>query len=333
MINKNRFKSLYFALAGLTLGAISVFAAPDIACENKTFDFGSRKDTEGVKHTFVIENKGDEDLIISKVKPSCGCTVAKLSSKILKPGETANIETNLSLKGRRGKMNKPITVYSNDPDSPTLMLKLVGEAVSLINVSPTFLNLGSIPVGKIIEKKIKVTLNGDEPIKVTHIESLGKNTGILAELITLEEAKSYAINVKSPVDAKEGYFSDRLRIYTDNKKTPYVDVSVNGNVTGGLIVSRKNLILVEKSDTKMSRSFQIRPGSIKEFKVLEALWPSDAVESEIRNLGPSRGYHITFSNIESSKSLDGKEIIIKTDAAEYEEIKIPITVRSPITGS
>ncbi|MFW5659430.1 MAG: DUF1573 domain-containing protein, partial [Bacteroidota bacterium] len=52
-----------------------VFEFGDGSEEAMTHDFGSMKEGEVVEHTFNFKNVGKSDLIIQKVKPSCGCTV------------------------------------------------------------------------------------------------------------------------------------------------------------------------------------------------------------------------------------------------------------------
>lgn len=103
--------------------------APNIVCDQPLYDFGKTSEAS-VTHEFVIRNTGELDLEIEKVRPTCGCTVAKLSRKVIPPGGTASIRSTLSLRGRKGRVKKSIRVESNDPDQSVLNLYFDGEAAS-----------------------------------------------------------------------------------------------------------------------------------------------------------------------------------------------------------
>ena len=101
--------------------------APKIAIDNKVFDFGAIKNGAIKTHTFVLTNNGKTNLIIRKVKSNCGCTVAKIDKKTIKPGESINLKTTFDSVGRSGKQNKSITIITNDPKNNSVRLKIKGN--------------------------------------------------------------------------------------------------------------------------------------------------------------------------------------------------------------
>jgi hypothetical protein len=71
---------------GRLLGGKGTEASPDINLPEEAWNFGPIMQGEKVSYTFEIENLGDDHLIIKKLKSSCGCTVASISSKSIAPG-------------------------------------------------------------------------------------------------------------------------------------------------------------------------------------------------------------------------------------------------------
>jgi len=118
---------IVFLLSILGAGLI-VAAAPKIEVDNATLDFGEVREGDLVTHTFILSNAGDETLVIEKVNPWCGCTtIPSLSKTELAPGETAQLEAVLDTAGLGiTTINKSITVYSNDPETPELLLRMKG---------------------------------------------------------------------------------------------------------------------------------------------------------------------------------------------------------------
>ncbi|HIE11306.1 MAG TPA: DUF1573 domain-containing protein, partial [Kiritimatiellae bacterium] len=122
--------------AGGLLNGAEPQRAARIVCDEPVYDFGERDNREVVEHTFTIRNEGEATLEIRRVRSSCGCTVVQSSSQSIPPGGSAQITARFNLRGRRGPQHKTITVESNDPRQPRLLLHLQGTALQEMNVSP-----------------------------------------------------------------------------------------------------------------------------------------------------------------------------------------------------
>lgn len=108
------------------LSAAELAKAPKIVVDNPSFDFGTIKSGEKVEHMYKITNTGKSDLIIRKVKSSCGCTAVLPSSKVIHPGETSDLKTVFNSRGKKGRQYKSVTVITNAPESPTTTLRIGG---------------------------------------------------------------------------------------------------------------------------------------------------------------------------------------------------------------
>ncbi len=92
--------------------------------DSQEFDFGTIKEGEKVSHVFTYENTGEEDLVIYKVKGSCGCTVPEWSKEPLKPGEKGEIKVTFDSKLKQGKQMKMVTILANtEPMEMVLFVK------------------------------------------------------------------------------------------------------------------------------------------------------------------------------------------------------------------
>ncbi|MBU1048826.1 DUF1573 domain-containing protein [Candidatus Bipolaricaulota bacterium] len=104
-------------------------AAPAISVVPAVYDFGSVFEGIAVSHTFMIKNIGDEALAISGVSTSCGCTTASKPTEPIEPGESFALDVLVNTTGFSGTISKNITVYSNDPGSPLLTLRVTGQVL------------------------------------------------------------------------------------------------------------------------------------------------------------------------------------------------------------
>ena len=76
------------------------------------------------EHTFSLKNNGKSELIIRNVRSSCGCTAVAPSKNVIAPGETAPIKVTFDSRGKRARQSKTVTVITNDPKTPTNMLRV-----------------------------------------------------------------------------------------------------------------------------------------------------------------------------------------------------------------
>jgi len=97
-----------------------------IEFDSKTFDFGTIKQGESVTHQYKFKNVGKSDLVIRKTKASCGCTIVNPDDKIVSPGGESKFDVTFNSRGKKGKQNKTITVITNDPENPSIVLKITG---------------------------------------------------------------------------------------------------------------------------------------------------------------------------------------------------------------
>lgn len=95
--------------------------------DDEVFDFGTINEGDVVTHKYTFTNTGSEPLVLSKVKPACGCTTPKWTRDPIAPGETGTIEARYDSKGKGAvggkKEMKTITVTANtEPRNTTLRI-------------------------------------------------------------------------------------------------------------------------------------------------------------------------------------------------------------------
>ncbi|MDG1063397.1 MAG: DUF1573 domain-containing protein [Flavobacteriaceae bacterium] len=116
-------KKLIFILTLVVFG-LSAQAQAKIEFKTETIDYGAiAKGSDGVR-VFEFTNTGDQELIVSNVKSSCGCTVPQKPDGPIAPGATGVIKVKYDT-NRVGPIRKTVTVYSNATES-TKALKIKG---------------------------------------------------------------------------------------------------------------------------------------------------------------------------------------------------------------
>jgi hypothetical protein len=92
----------------------SVKGLPIMTFVSKEYNFGTIDQGDKVEAVFKFKNTGESDLIITKAKASCGCTVPKWpKNKAIKPGEESEITAIFDSTHKINNQNKSITLSVN----------------------------------------------------------------------------------------------------------------------------------------------------------------------------------------------------------------------------
>lgn len=92
-----------------------------IALSESNFEFGKLKKGDHVEHVYEVTNTGTNPLIISQVKPGCGCTVPDYTKDPILPGQKGKITLKFDSSNFDGLVNKQAEVYANVEKAPIVI--------------------------------------------------------------------------------------------------------------------------------------------------------------------------------------------------------------------
>lgn len=125
-------RKLGFVLCMLALVAVGCTSKKEMEVGFKTkmkvdpvYNAGKVALGEVINAKFEVENTGDEPLILSDVRGTCGCTVADWSKDPIAPGEKGYVKATVNTTGFHfGPVTKSITMLSNTtPAQTTVVVK------------------------------------------------------------------------------------------------------------------------------------------------------------------------------------------------------------------
>ena len=228
-----------WVVAGLLLGlaAIPQMAAADgqepvlkpvFACDEPVYDFGSAVATGSVSHSYAFRNDGKLSLVISDVRASCGCTVAKVREDTIPPGGAGAIDVTFNLVGRQGFQTKTITVTCNDPDRPSVLLTLRGTVVKPVWATPAALYLGRIATPE--QRHVMFSLDAERPVMVRSWRATGPSQPEVEYLGASADSdgRHHDFRVTIVPPSAEGPFNGEIRVETDDERQPLVVVPYTG---------------------------------------------------------------------------------------------------------
>ena len=76
-------------------------------------NYGTIAEGQKLEVAYRFRNSGNKPLIIARVQPSCGCTVAEQPEEPIQPGKEGEIKASFNSEGRIGINNKTLFVVAN----------------------------------------------------------------------------------------------------------------------------------------------------------------------------------------------------------------------------
>jgi len=97
--------------------------------DKDTHDFGDLEKGKPVSYEFSFVNTSKETILITSVKPACGCTATNYTKTPIKPGGKGMVEATYNA-AAPGAFNKTITVTTSESDAAPKILFIKGNVKS-----------------------------------------------------------------------------------------------------------------------------------------------------------------------------------------------------------
>lgn len=209
--------------------------SPQISLSEEEWDFGKIKEDERPVHIFTIKNTGREELIISRVRASCGCTATMLSSDNIKPGQSAELKTTFNPTGYNGLVKKDIYLESNDPQLPKTKVTVIAEVEPIpspqVFLSNSQWDLGLISQGDTPTFTFTIENKGDLDLIIDNIdvfEYIQHNVEIPLNILPGEQKA--AIFTYDSTQHELGEVRESVRIYCNDPKRKAFSLRINGYI-------------------------------------------------------------------------------------------------------
>lgn len=189
----------------------------------KEFNFNDMYVGTKAEKKITIKNIGKDTLVINNVQASCGCTATLLSDKIIPPKKTATLNIGFDSKGFYGKVQKTVTIYSNDSLNTPLTINFTANVISLLQFDPQYIYFQQMKPDSTASINILVKNNSSEPIEIVSIQN--KVTGLKIDVLQRKLMPNETTQLKATFTAiSEGIMQGDVVFNLKNNKQPAVPI-------------------------------------------------------------------------------------------------------------
>lgn len=205
--------------------------SPKIVVEPTSLHIGEVYYGEKGTGKLIIRNEGTAPLIILDAKGNCGCTVPRLEEKdrTVAPGSSVELSVTLTPTAARAHtMKKRVTIRSNDPVNPTVIVPVSCDVLVGVEPDPPRVLFKDLVVGDKATQKVKLISRTGDPFRIEAIETI--RGPFTVEFDSDKEGTEHelTITVDSARFAHSVY--SRLDIRTTHPRTPKLSIPVQATL-------------------------------------------------------------------------------------------------------
>jgi hypothetical protein len=242
--------------------------------QTKTHDFGQiNEEDKTASCEFLFTNSGNAPLVINRAVASCGCTTPDYPKEPIAVGASASIKVTYNTIRRPGAFHKTITVYSNDPDAPNVVLVISGNVIPKemtpeeiypinmqgLRLKQMHISMLDAKTGNVYTESIDMINTNKKPVNIS-FNKLPKHIQVTASNLTLKPNETGFLTIRyTPSLANDfGKREDSFYIVTNpkDKANSSNKISVFGSISEDFsrlsTEQRKNAPIASFSESRIS---------------------------------------------------------------------------------
>ena len=299
-------------------------------------DFGTIWDFESVTTTFPFTNNGSKTLVLSRLQAGCGCTTPIADKTILQPGERGTITVTFDPKGKAGKQDKKVTIFSNSVNDPEKAFWIRSHVRTFVDVKDQFLKLNTMTLGE--PHSVEFDFFPIDPdFTITSMNGTGKHGQfVTGEELQVAEGAPRRIRITVSQNMPWGAFHSQLQVsgYGRTPEGKRIDhkftVFANGK-TFGKIKADKHIISLgsQQKGGSYNRSTRIYREDGQPFKVLNTVVLQPTVSginaTTVANIDGSYEIIVSGTLPPSHTGPINAEVMVQTDVSGEEVLRFRAT--------
>jgi len=207
-------------------------------------NFGTVARGSKTEYRFVFRNLYEEDVHVTSVRTSCGCTSPSVTRNLLKTHETSEVVAAFNTRTFLGQHGATLTVSFDRPFPAEVQLRVAGNIRGDVTFEPASVNLGNVDLGRGAEQRVRVTHIGSSPWEITDVRSANANFEVLLSEPRHTGSQSvYDLTLRLRPDAPAGYINDQLILVTNDPRATQIPMDVEGRIVAEVTVSPQLLAL------------------------------------------------------------------------------------------
>jgi len=210
----------------------------------RSYDFGTVARGAKTEYAFEVTNPYVEDVHITGVRVSCGCTTPRLEKETIKTYEKGAIIAHINSDRYLGSHRASITVTFDKPYFAEVQLQVRVYVYSDVLLQPASVAFGNVQRGTADEQSLEIRYAGRSDWKIVNVRSDNPHlTGRVTEKTRRGGSIVYELTAVLDQSAPAGDVNDTLWLVTNDARKTNIPVPVEGRIVNTVSVAPESLFL------------------------------------------------------------------------------------------
>lgn len=292
------------------------------------FDFGTVWQGGLAQREFTIRNSGTAPLTVD-AKSSCGCTVPTRPKTPLEPNETTTFTITYNT-NHRGEANKNVTLTTNDPDQPQVVIKVHGQVKPIYAITPSeSIVFQGAEANKVASQTVKLECQyaSPLPLKLKEGQDLGRFD---AELKEIKPGSAYELTVTTKPPLQTGLNRASIALLPSEPNIPAVTISVTAHVLARVMVTPTQLMVAPTTTQPTTQIVHVQYRTEAPLNLTGVNPTPDSIKCEVVPMtidepnARNAFYQIRVTLPPADQIPENAKIEVLTDDKEYPRFDIPV---------
>lgn len=196
-------------------------------------DLGEVRSGASVTAEFYYTNRTDSILTIKKLHRTCGCTIPKITKRVLKPGEYGKVVVKLKTKNHKGIIQQPVYFETDPPITPRPQIVVKVKAIPDVYLAPSVIFIPKISKDESVVKIAKVVSEVYTNFKIINMSYNTNNIKIKTRRYrdTKKNLSGYILEINFTLNEPvKKYFNEKIKIETTINKGKPLTLIIHGYI-------------------------------------------------------------------------------------------------------
>lgn len=201
-------------------------------------DFGVVARGADVRHRFPIKNKYKQEIHISNVRTTCGCSAATPSKTTLASGETIYVEVTMNTRRFSRRKDSNLIVTFDRPSYAEVRIPITAYIRTDVVLTPGAANFGAVDHGAGSKRSIDIAYAGRADWKIRDVKIGSKF--LAKEIVETRRAGgqvNYRLTLTLDPKAPVGSIREQIVLVTDDANSPFIPILVQARVEADVTVT------------------------------------------------------------------------------------------------
>jgi hypothetical protein len=205
--------------------------------DSTSHDFGAVARGADVSHRFQVKNLYKEDVRVSNVTASCGCTSPRFDNTPIKTGESTYIDVSMDTHKFQHDKSSTVTVTFDQPTYAVVTIPVKVYIRTDVVLTPGSINFGAVDLGSGQDRKIELSYAGDPNWAITKVVTNNENLKAdVKETMRQNGQVGYDLIVGLSPKAPAGYLRQQIML-TTNDQAGQIPVLVEARVESDVTIT------------------------------------------------------------------------------------------------